>query len=57
LFQCACLLRWEPADLLGLLQLAPAERARAEAELAKVALGAGPGREEEILAYLLAALP
>lgn len=57
LFQCACLLRWEPADLLGLLQLAPAERARAEAELAKVALGAGPGREEEILAHLLAALP
>jgi lipoate-protein ligase A len=57
LFQCACLLRWEPADLLGLLQMAPAERARAEAELAEVAFGVGPGQEEEILAHLVAALP
>jgi len=56
LFQCACLLRWEPADLLGLLRLAPAERARARTELAEVALGTGPGREEEILAHFLAAL-
>jgi lipoate-protein ligase A len=57
LFQCACLMRWEPAALLGLLRLAPAERARAGADLEGVALGAGPGNEEEILAHLVQALP
>ncbi len=57
LFQCACLLRWAPGDLLGLLALTPAERARAEAELSGVAFGAGAGKEEEILAQLVQALP
>ncbi len=57
LFQCACLLRWAPADLLSLLALSPAERARAEAELSDVAFGAGPAKEEEILAQLVRALP
>lgn len=57
LFQCACLLRWEPAALLGLLRLTPAERARAAAGLPGVAQGVGPGKEEEILAQLVQALP
>ncbi|MFN2606509.1 MAG: hypothetical protein ABR511_01240 [Acidimicrobiales bacterium] len=37
LFQCAALLRWEPAALVGLLALDPAARARAAAALAGVA--------------------
>ena len=57
LFQCACLLRWAPAELLSLLRLSPADRARAEAELSGVASGAGPAKEEEILAHLVEALP
>ncbi len=57
LFQCACLLRWEPAELLSLLRLTPDERARAGAELAGVAYGAGPGGQDEILAQLVQALP
>lgn len=57
LFQCACLLRWAPADLLSLLALRPADRARAEGDLAGAAFGAGPGKQEEILAQLVQALP
>ena len=57
LFQCACLLRWAPADLLSLLALSPADRARAEGDLAGAAFGAGPGKQEEILAQLVQALP
>jgi len=60
-FQCALLLRWEPAALLGLLALANTERAGAAADLASAAvglselgLGAGP---EAVLDALLARLP
>jgi lipoate-protein ligase A len=57
LFQCGCLLRWEPAQLLALMRLSPAERARAERGLSGVACGAGPEKEDEILAQLVRALP
>jgi lipoate-protein ligase A len=57
LFQCACLLCWEPSELLGLLRLAPAARARAAAELSAVASGAGLDKHDEILAHLVGALP
>jgi lipoate---protein ligase len=42
LFQCCAALRWEPERLLDLLALDDAERARGAAELALVAVGAGP---------------
>ena len=57
LFQCACLLRWEPSELLRLLRMAPAARARAAGELSGVASGAGGGTQDEILAHLVRALP
>ncbi len=57
LFQCACLLRWEPAELLALLRLAPAARARAGAELSGAAFGAGGEKGTEIIANLVRALP
>jgi lipoate-protein ligase A len=57
LFQCACLLRWEPSELLQLLRLGQAERARAAAELSGAASGAGGERGDDILAQLLRALP
>ena len=60
-FQCALLLRWDPAPLVGLLALEEGDRARAVAELASAAAGlselgvaAGP---EEVLAALVAHLP
>jgi lipoate-protein ligase A len=40
-FQCLVLARWDPAALLELLVLAPAERTRALDELVNVAAGAG----------------
>ncbi|MGI8493562.1 MAG: lipoate--protein ligase family protein [Acidimicrobiales bacterium] len=41
LFQCAVLLDWDPAALLGVLRLDDAERRRAAAALAGVATGLG----------------
>ncbi|MDQ6949272.1 MAG: hypothetical protein M3256_24210 [Actinomycetota bacterium] len=39
LFQCAALTRWNPGSILGILRLDGAERARAERDLAGVAVG------------------
>ena len=57
LFQCACLLTWEPARLVRLLAMDAAERQVAVSELAEVASGAGAARGEEVLGRLLKALP
>jgi lipoate-protein ligase A len=57
LFQCGCLLRWEPARLLRLLAMAPGERLAASSALGELAAGAGDDRGEEILDQLLDALP
>ena len=57
LFQCACLLRWEPGALLELMALRPGERERAADELAAFATGVGPERAEAVLDGLVAALP
>ncbi|MGH9105569.1 MAG: lipoyl protein ligase domain-containing protein [Acidimicrobiales bacterium] len=57
LFQCACLLRWEPDRLLSLLALTPGERSSASRELAHAASGAGPGRAACLLESFLGALP
>jgi hypothetical protein len=57
LFQCACLLRWEPAALLGLLSLRPQERAAAACVLGDVAVGVGATRGGEVLKCLVDALP
>ena len=57
LFQSACLVRWGPAALLGLLAMTDAERAVANAELPAVAAGVGPALAGKVLAGLLAALP
>jgi lipoate-protein ligase A len=43
LFQCCAALRWEPERILDLLALDDGDRARGAAELAEVAVGAGPG--------------
>ena len=40
-FQCAVLHRWDPRPLLGVLDLDPEARARAEADLGPVAAGVG----------------
>lgn len=66
LFQCSCLLRWEPAMTLDLLALSPDLRARAARELAAAGAIAPPadaaaicGRADagEIVRSLVAALP
>jgi lipoate---protein ligase len=57
LFQTAALLRWDPSELLDLLQLTADERAQGKRELASVAAGLGAARGDELLAHLLAALP
>jgi hypothetical protein len=54
-FQCAALLRWDPADLLGLLALDPEDRDAATADLAAAAAGidAAPGAVvDALLAHL-----
>lgn len=56
LFQCSCLLRWEPAVLTELLHLGAQDRARTERELANVAR-AVPSGAEPLLESLLASLP
>lgn len=57
LFQCGCLLRWEPRRLLELLALGPPEREEAARALAGAAAAAGPGRGDEVLGHFLEALP
>ncbi len=49
LFQTAALLSWDPASLVGLLHLDPAEAAAATAALAESARGLGAGRAGAIL--------
>ncbi len=56
LFQCSCLLRWEPCSLVELLCLAPGERALAARDLAKVASPVPVGGHA-LLEALLASLP
>jgi lipoate-protein ligase A len=55
-FQTAVNLAWDPAPLLGLLALDPAERARASADL-RDAVVAVPGPAARVTAAFLAALP
>ncbi len=57
LFQCSCLLRWEPAELAALLALSPPEREQASRELRDVALAAPAGDGEQLFEELLAVLP
>jgi lipoate-protein ligase A len=40
-FQCACLLQWQPARLVELFALSPAEKTQAIVDLADVACGTG----------------
>jgi lipoate---protein ligase len=57
LFQCACILRWEPRRLLDLLAL-PNDKVEAGVnELARVARGVAADRAPQLLAELLSALP
>ena len=55
-FQCAALAAWDPAPLVALLALSPADRSAAVAELAPVAAGVGVPLDA-LLDALLAALP
>jgi lipoate---protein ligase len=57
LFQCACLLRWEPELLLALLALPFDQRQAASRELAGAATGLGGEPAEVVVANLLGALP
>ena len=56
LFQSACLSSWEPERLLGLMAMAPDERAAAVEALAEVAVGVGPVAGDA-LDHLLSSLP
>jgi len=51
-FQCAALLRWEPAALVALLALADATRAEAAAELASAATGVAAEPDPLLDAFL-----
>jgi lipoate-protein ligase A len=56
LFQCSCILRWEPVALLDLLALSPEQRAEALEAVAGAAFGAGaPG--DGVVGHLLSELP
>jgi lipoate---protein ligase len=57
LFQCSCLLRWEPGDLVALLAIPKGQRRNAARDLQHVAMPAPAGRGGQILEALLAALP
>jgi lipoate---protein ligase len=57
LFQCACLLSWEPARLLDLLVLPEKERERAVGALACAAVGVAANRAKAVVDDLLALLP
>ncbi len=58
LFQTAALLRWHPADLVGVMAFdgGAAARSAAASELAGVARGAGPSVRDDLLEALLHAL-
>jgi lipoate---protein ligase len=65
-FQCSCALRWAPRDLLGLLVLAPDDRAAAASSLEGAAVGvlelpsgagSAPRDRRSLVAAFLAALP
>jgi lipoate-protein ligase A len=56
LFQCACILRWEPVPLLDLLALSPQQRAEALDVVAGAAFGAGAAGAG-VVARLLEELP
>lgn len=57
LFQCACMIRWEPERLLQLLALDRGERSAAMGALAGAAVGAGAERAQAVQANLISALP
>ena len=57
LFQCACVLRWEPERLLELMALPGDQRQVAWRELAGAGAGVGAERAEAVTAGFLAALP
>jgi lipoate---protein ligase len=57
LFQCACVLDWDPGRLLDLLSLPGREREAAAGELAGAAIGVGAGRADVVVETLLAVLP
>jgi lipoate-protein ligase A len=56
LFQGAALLRWDPAELVGVLALSESERERAVAELGSVARGVGREVESGLLEAFLGGL-
>jgi len=56
LFQCSCLLRWEPERLVSLLRLSARERRTAVRDLAGVATGV-PAEPSELLSALMGSLP
>ena len=57
LFQCGCVLNWEPQRLLAMLALDPGERSAGLADLGGAALGAGAERAAPLLVALASALP
>jgi len=56
LFQCACLLRWDPGALVELLDINDESRSRAHAVLLGRAAGIGPAKRLPVLEGLIAAL-
>jgi lipoate---protein ligase len=57
LFQCACVLRWEPEALLQLLALPEDQRRSASHEVAGAATGVGVERAEAVVEGFFRALP
>ena len=55
-FQCAALLRWDPAPLLGILALIGARRSEGHAELADAAVGLGPVPARSLVDALMSRL-
>ena len=56
LFQCSCLLRWQPRELVSLFALAAGERENAARDLENVAAPVPAGKGGQVLEALLAAL-
>lgn len=57
LFQCGCVLEWEPRRLLGLLSLPADERSAGLEALGAAVLGAGVERAEALEAAIVSVLP